>query len=234
MGTVLPMPAVPSYYDILGVRRSATSEQIQQAYRRLARQSHPDLNPGPAAEERFKSISEAYDVLSDREARRRYDAFGPNFRKVPAGTSPSPWHRAGRIAADLGLGDRAAVEDMISGWFRPRQPGAPGRRRPGWSGDDSSATDTDDDAVVLVHVPAPIAALGGEVVVDTPAGPTRVRVPEGTVSGRRLRLRGKGVATGADSADVIAVVVITVPDDLSDEQRRLYERLAELEGPDPT
>lgn len=225
------MPPAVSYYEILGVRRSATSEQIQQAYRRLARESHPDLHPGPAAEERFKAISEAYDVLSDREARRRYDAFGPNFRKVPAGTNPSPWHRAGRIAADYGLGDRAAVEDLIAGWIRQRQAG---RRRPPGATDAAEPGDGDDDAVVLVDVPAPIAALGGEITVDTPAGPTRVRVPEGTRSGRRLRLRGRGVSgDGTEPADIIAVVVITVPSDLNDEQRRLYERLAEIEAPGP-
>ena len=71
------------YYEALGVDRSADQSEIQRAYRKLARQYHPDVNKDPGAEERFKEISEAYDVLSDPELRRKYDAFGEDFRRVP-------------------------------------------------------------------------------------------------------------------------------------------------------
>ncbi len=71
------------YYEILGVPRNASQEDIQRAYRRLARAYHPDLNSDPVAEDRFKEISEAYNVLSDPATRRRYDAFGPGFRQIP-------------------------------------------------------------------------------------------------------------------------------------------------------
>ena len=79
------------FYSILGVTRSSSAEEIQRAYRKLARTYHPDVNKDPAAEERFKEISEAYDVLSDPETRAKYDRFGfqglqggdaPNFRDV--------------------------------------------------------------------------------------------------------------------------------------------------------
>ena len=69
------------YYEVLGVSRDATADEIQRAYRKLARRYHPDINRDPAAEERFKEISEAYDVLSDPETRKRYDAFGDDFRR---------------------------------------------------------------------------------------------------------------------------------------------------------
>ncbi|MGH3662548.1 MAG: DnaJ domain-containing protein, partial [Micromonosporaceae bacterium] len=65
------------FYEVLGVGRAADEQEIQRAYRKLARQYHPDVNKDPGAEEMFKQISEAYDVLSDPDTRRRYDAFGP-------------------------------------------------------------------------------------------------------------------------------------------------------------
>ena len=83
------------FYEALGVPRSPSQDDIQRAYRKLARQYHPDVNKTPDAEERFKEISEAYDVLSDPEPRRKYDAFGPDFRQVPAGVDPDPWRRPG-------------------------------------------------------------------------------------------------------------------------------------------
>jgi curved DNA-binding protein len=69
------------YYNILGVSRSATERDIKQAYRKLARQHHPDVNPGDkSAEEKFKQINEAYEVLSDKEKRRKYDKYGDQWQ----------------------------------------------------------------------------------------------------------------------------------------------------------
>ena len=86
--------AATDFYEILGVDRNATGEEIQRAYRKLARTYHPDVNKDPAAEKRFQEISEAYDVLSDPSTRRRYDAFGPDFRQVPDHVDPETWARA--------------------------------------------------------------------------------------------------------------------------------------------
>lgn len=82
------MPAVRDYYEVLGVPRHASEKEIRQAYRRLARKYHPDVNPGDkSAEAKFKEVQEAYDVLVDKEKREQYDRFGHNWRYASRGAS---------------------------------------------------------------------------------------------------------------------------------------------------
>src|ERR671927_1561302 len=85
------------YYKILGVGRSASEKDIKSAYRKLARKYHPDVNPGDkSAEEKFKQIGEAYEVLSDPEKRKRYDQLGENW-KAGADFTPPPGWAGGRV-----------------------------------------------------------------------------------------------------------------------------------------
>jgi molecular chaperone DnaJ len=100
------MPGENDYYETLGVSRDATLEEIKRAYRRLARQYHPDVNPGDKqAEEKFKAINEAYEVLSDPEKRRAYDLFGR------AGV------RGGTAEPDFGFGDFSHIGDLFDLFF---------------------------------------------------------------------------------------------------------------------
>ena len=79
------------YYEVLGVKRDASDDEIKKAYRKLARKFHPDLNPGDkTAEDQFKQLQAAYDVLSDAENRKLYDQYGENWRAVKAGGEPPP------------------------------------------------------------------------------------------------------------------------------------------------
>src|SRR3954447_15969369 len=94
------------YYEVLGVPRNADADELQQAYRRLARDNHPDINRDPAAEERFKEVNEAYHVLSDPQLRARYDRFGEDFRQVP-----EDWDQRVRTGAARAGGARAGRPD---------------------------------------------------------------------------------------------------------------------------
>ncbi len=190
------------FYQALGVSRTASQDEIQQAYRKLARKHHPDVNKDPEAEERFKEINEAYSVLSDPKTRARYDRFGEDFRKVPedweervgAGAGPGGGFRARRTAGAggprvryTGFGDDFGaegidVEDLFGSFFGAG--GAPGRV-PG----------ADQEAELPLTVEE--AYRGGRRTV-TLAGPTgqprryEVDVPPGVTDGQRIRLAGEG------------------------------------------
>ncbi len=127
------MPAVKDFYDILGVTRSANEKEIRQAYRKLARKYHPDVNPGDkSAEARFKEISEAYEVLSDKEKRSQYDRFGANWKQAgqqpPGGYSGSSRRPGGQTTytdfdfgeayqpgGDGGVGDLGGIFERLFG-----------------------------------------------------------------------------------------------------------------------
>jgi curved DNA-binding protein len=328
------------FYEVLGVSRSASQDEIQRAYRKLARTYHPDVNKDPEAEERFKDVSEAYDVLSDPDLRRRYDAFGPDFRRVPDDVDPQMWRRAGAGAAGAragaGTGAGAArgrggwaegfgfggpggpggpreqsgvdvdLEDLLGGLFGGRSPGGrggwgpmpgadqeaeldvtldeaykggrrtitlPGARGPrridvtipagvtngqrirlaGQGGQGSDGARSGDLYLVVRLVPDPRyrvvgrdiyldlrltpwqAALGASVSVDTPGGEAKVKVPAGTSSGRKLRLRGRGLPRQGrhGPGDAFAEVKVMVPSRLTADERRLFEDLAAASSFDP-
>jgi DnaJ-class molecular chaperone len=118
------------YYEVLGVPRTATADDIKKAYRKLARKYHPDVNPGDSsAEEKFKQIGEAYDVLSDPEKRQRYDQLGENW-KAGADFTPPPGWEGGRVEfgdfGDLFGGGRGA--GGFSDFFETLFGGRRGRR----------------------------------------------------------------------------------------------------------
>src|SRR5690242_5709264 len=144
------MAPARDFYEVLGVPRTAGQDEIQRAYRKLARKYHPDINKDPDAEVRFKEASEAYAVLSDQEQRKRYDAFGEDFRRVPPDVDPQTWARAragGRTRAGAGAGgfggfgdtgfggfggagaEEVDIEDLLGGIFGGRA--ERGRRRGG-------------------------------------------------------------------------------------------------------
>ncbi|RKS67874.1 curved DNA-binding protein [Motilibacter peucedani] len=319
------------FYDVLGVSRDAGRDELQQAFRRLARQNHPDVNRDPGAEERFKEVNEAYSVLSDPKQRKKYDRFGDDFRQVPddweervgaaAGAGrggPGPRGRrttrttgadAGADYVDFGgggfrsdFGGGIDIEDLLGGMFAGRAgarigplAGADqeaelpltveeayrgGRREITLNGPDGPRTYTvtippgvtdgrrirlageggrgmgdgpAGDLYLIVRLqPHPVfrvegkditvqlrvapweSALGATVPVTTPGGATKVTVPPGSSSGRRLRLRGEGMPdTRGGPGDLYAEVRVMVPPHPSDRERELFSELAQVSTFDP-
>src|SRR3989442_3778914 len=129
------MPTVPKtdYYELLGVPRKAGAKDIRGAYRKLARKYHPDLNPGDkSAEEKFKQVQEAYDVLSDSKKRQMYDQFGFYAENYQGGPAPGEEAGAGGPHFDFGGFDfggagGTSFRDLFSPVFR----GGPGTESPG-------------------------------------------------------------------------------------------------------
>ncbi|HSB68784.1 MAG TPA: molecular chaperone DnaJ [Candidatus Methylomirabilis sp.] len=110
------------YYEVLGVRRKASEQEIKRAYRKLARKHHPDVNPGnKSAESKFKEITEAYEVLTDPEKRRRYDQVGPDgFAGGPGGRGAEPGGGFDFSRVDFGAGGLGDLGDLFSDLFGQR------------------------------------------------------------------------------------------------------------------
>lgn len=178
------------FYEVLGVARGASQSEIQRAYRKLAREFHPDMNKDPAAGDRFKEISEAYDVLSDPEQRKRYDQFGADFRRIPEGVDPQAWSaNAGRgprrrrqaqtrSSADVGVdtGFNGGFDTIFEDLFGSRFGAVNGA-----------------DQEVEVTITLLEAYRGGKRRVDLGNGRSlEVSIPVGVRSGQRIRLAGQG------------------------------------------
>ena len=189
------------YYEVLGVPRGASQDEIQQAFRTLARRHHPDVNHDPAAEERFKEINDAYQVLSDPATRARYDRFGPDFRQIPedyderVGAAAGARRRA--AGAPAGGGTRIRFGEGFEGGgvdFDELFGGLFGR---GASGPMPGA---DQEAELRLTVEE--AYRGGRRRLAL-GGPGQQRsyevdIPPGVVNGQRIRLAGQG-GRGRDS-----------------------------------
>lgn len=180
-------------YSVLGVSRTATDDEIHKAYRKLARQHHPDRNPGDkAAESKFKEVQAAYDVLSDKAKREEYDQFGAvGGRGGPAGPGPNFGGGGGQpFGAGGGFFD---LRDLFGGAFGGDESNpfaASGRR-----GSRKSRARPPQEAEVTI--PFEIAALGGPLNLRVDGQEVAVKVPPGMEDGKVLRLVGQG-AGGAD------------------------------------
>jgi curved DNA-binding protein len=317
------MPKTQDYYQLLGVDRSASEEDIRRAYRKLARELHPDVNKAPDAAERFARVTEAYDVLCDKEKRQAYDLHGERPPWAAAGRGPGGpgGGGSGRPGPGFTEPDLGSIFEELFGRGGPGGPGARGPGGPGGAGgaggdpfaraarhrgQPQRGADREVDLAISfmtaarggserlrirqedgrertidVRIPAgvqsgarlrvageglpgpyggssgdlivrieigqhptfrregldlitditvtfPQAALGAEVAVPLLDGSATLRIPAGTSSGRRLRLRGRGIAADdGRTGDLLAAVRIDVPSSLDEPTRALIEQLAE-------
>ena len=200
------------YYETLGVKRDATDEEIKKAYRKLARQYHPDRNPGDKqAETKFKEIQDAYDVLSDKPKRAQYDQFGfagpgGGFAGAGAGQGPGSYTfhfgGGGPEGFDTQGMDPQQAAEIFSQLFGGRGGGAGGldmgdlfgRRGRGTRGRRQAPPAQDVEAEVTI--PFLTAAQGGSVDLTVGGHELSVKIPAGVESGQTLRLAGQAPGGG--------------------------------------
>ncbi len=186
------------YYEVLGVAKGASEDEIKKAFRKLARRFHPDVNPGDkAAETKFKEIAEAYEILSDKKKREMYDRFG---HVDPAAGGPGGFPGGGGQPFEFRFdGDPTqfegfgSFEDLFSGLFG----GAGGRRRRGGRGPSGTAIAEDGEDILAEMEIEFMEALRGTTKVLTLESSTgretvKVKVPAGVAGGQKIRLAGKG------------------------------------------
>ena len=310
------------YYSILGVARDADASEIQKVYRKLARKYHPDVNSSPEAEDKFKEINEAHEVLKDPEKRAKYDQFGSAWKQAQRTGSPPPGFEDIFSTFTSGGGERAqgfggfggqgfsSFFDMLFGsgfgggsgdprvtWSTGGPGGAPskgadheatislalgeaasggereitltdpttGKRRTlrvkvpkgirqgqrirlsgqgGLGGGGQTRGDLYLSVQIIpdprfrlegndLHTTLPLtpweAALGGQAPIPTLGGEVTIKVPPGSSSGRKIRLRGKGYpGPSGEPGDLLAEIRIQVPEQLTDEEKELFEELSRV------
>lgn len=297
------------YYQIMGVARDATQDEIKRAYRRLARKYHPDVSKEPDAEARFKELGEAYEVLKDAEKRTAYDQLGANFKGGQEFRPPPDWN-AGFEFSGGGFtgGDAADYSDFFASLFgRDFRAGGGGRTGFHAKGEDHHAKvliDLEDafqgatraitlrlpavdaqghvvtrERILNVNIPKGIregqhirlagqggagvgggkagdlylqvefrahpfyrvdgrdlyldlpvapweAALGATVKAPTPGGIVELKIPGGSLSGRKLRLKGRGIP-GDPPGDFYVILTIALPPADSESAKDFYRKMAQ-------
>jgi curved DNA-binding protein len=203
------------YYQVLGVPRTASAEDIRKAYRDLARKYHPDLHPeDDAAKEKFKQVQTAFDVLNDTSKREMYDRYGSSFEGVGSGSGPgwSPqgggpfpggggFPGGGQIDLESLFGG-AGFGDLFGGAKSAR--GSRGRRR--------SQQIPGGDIDAAIRIPFRLAIEGGKTDVrverESAAETISVTIPQGLPDGARMRLRGQGLpgSGGGPAGDLLLTV----------------------------
>lgn len=201
-------------YTVLGVARTASDDDIRKAFRKLAKQYHPDLNPGDkAAEAKFKEISQANELLSDAEKRRRFDAgeIDATGQEVPprgfyrdqAGGFGGKYERAGAHESFVDMGG------IFSEMFGQRRGGRGGFQGGGFDGEGFDMGGL--PVTYSLRVPFLVAARGGKQRVNLPDGRTLdIDVPEGTTNGQTLRLKGQGMpgTKGRPAGDAYVEILV--------------------------
>lgn len=191
------------YYEVLGVSKSASADEIKKSYRKLAKQYHPDANQDdPSAQAKFSEITEAYEVLSDSDKRAKFDQYGQHWNKVQGGGGGgrSPFGGGGGGAGGFDF------EDLLGGMF-----GGGGGRGGGnpFGGGRRAAATKGANVETEIRVPFQMGVNGGEYELTVNGERLTVKVPAGMDDGGKIRLSGQGNPGQAGPGDLIVTVRVS-------------------------
>jgi curved DNA-binding protein len=229
------------YYESLGVTRTASEAEIKKAFRKLAREFHPDVaKDKKKAEEKFKEINEAYEVLSDPAKRKKYDELGPNWKQGAEFRPPPGWEQ---FAGAGGRGYRGrkptgedfdfefggtGFSDFFEQLFGARGRGAGFRGQPAYADEEMAARGRDIEGDIMVTLEEVKRGSVRAVTVrhNGRAETYQVKIPAGVTEGQRLRVAGRGEsgAGGGEAGDLyLRVRLAKHPDFEVDEHNLIYE-----------
>ncbi len=217
------------YYKILGVDKNIAQKDVRAAYRKRAKQFHPDLHPNdPKAKAKFQALNEAYDVISDPEKRMKYDQFGENWRKAggfgnggAGGGQEFHWSSSDGGSPFDGFDFSSFMGGGTSSFFE-QMFGSRGRG--------SRRTTTRQNSGTMnanVNIDLYTAMLGGDVIIQLGNGSKiKLKVKPETQNGTKVRLRGKGYDRGDGTfGDLIITYNVTLPTNLSERQKQLLREM---------
>jgi len=193
-----------SLYETLGVSENATMDEIKKSYRKLARKYHPDVNKDPAAEEKFKEINAAYEVLSDKEKKAQYDQVGDNMFGGQNFHDFAQGHHGGSVDLDeilrqmFGGGASGASHGGFSGFGGFDQGGFGGH-----GGFGGAHNPPDLDLQTQITIPFDVAILGGKHNISINGESFDIKIPQGVKDGQKIRAKGKGKSMGSQRGDLI-------------------------------
>ena len=208
------------YYAVMGVARDATQDEIKRAYRKLARKYHPDVSKEAGAEQRFKAVGEAYEVLKDPEKRAAYDQLGTGWREGQEFRPPPGWDAGFEFS---GGGFTSAREEGFSDFFEALFGGLGGRRHAAGFGQGARRSTRGEDHHSTIAVTLEDAFHGATLALQlrvpeydsagrltTRQRKLQVKVPRGVIAGKRIRLPGQGAPgfNGGPSGDLFLEVQI--------------------------
>jgi len=201
-----------SLYETLEINDNASADEIKKAYRKLARKYHPDVNKDKDAEEKFKEINAAYEVLSDKEKKQQYDQYGDSM------FGGQNFHDFAR-----GQGQNVDLDDILRQMFGGGSGfGSSGFSQSGFSGfggfGDSGYAEPNLDTQAQITIPFDVSILGGKQHISLNNDSFDIKIPEGIKNGQKIRAKGKGKSHNGQRGDlIIKINVASSPDYERDE-----------------
>ena len=205
-----------SLYETLGVSESASADEIKKAYRRLARKYHPDINKSPDAEEKFKEINAAYEILSDPEKRKQYDMHGDN---IFGGQNFHDFASSHGNAADL---DEILRNIFGGGGFGGFSSGG-FEGFGGGFGTHQRQREPDLDVTARITIPFDVAVLGGTHAINYNGESFSVKIPAGIKNGEKLRIKGKGKSYNGKRGNLYLIVEVAPSNEYERAGNDLYK-----------